>query len=158
MPALEAVDLSFFDSAPQVIHSHAHVAAPRDRVFAAVADDPAGWGRWFPGFSDDGRWETPSPHGVGSVRSVRSFRVRYRETILAWDDGRRWAFRLDEAGAPLFRAFAEDYRFADDGSGTRLSWTVAVRLRPGAGLLGPLMPAGFGLLLRRAAKRLARVA
>jgi hypothetical protein len=157
VPAFEPVALSFFDKAPQVVHRYAHVAAPRERVFAAVATDPAGWGRWFPGFSDDGRWETPPPHGVGSVRSVRSLGVRFTETILAWDENQRWAFRVDRASFPLAKAFAEDYRFSDDGSGTMVSWTVATC--PGLGLrLGsPLLPFGFGLLLDRAAARLARV-
>jgi Polyketide cyclase / dehydrase and lipid transport len=158
MSALEGVDLTFFENAPRVVHRGAHVAAPRDRVFAAVANDPAGWGRWFPGFSDDGRWETPAPHGVGSVRTVRAFGVRYRETILAWDEGERWAFRVDEVSVPLFKAFAEDYRLADEGSGTRPSWTVAVRTGPGLGVGAPLLPGVFGLILRRAATRLARVA
>ena len=150
--------MSFFDNAPQVVRRYAHVAAARERVFAAVATDPAGWGRWFPGFSDDGHWETPPPHGVGSVRSVRSFGVRFSETILAWDDNERWAFRVDRASFPLAKAFAEDYRFSDDGSGTMVSWTVA--MDPGLGLrLGsPLLPFGFGLLLDRAAARLPRVA
>jgi hypothetical protein len=158
VPVLEPVELSFFDNAPQVVRRYAHVAAARDRVFAAVATDPAGWGGWFPGFSDDGRWETPPPHGVGSVRNVRSFRVRFTETILAWDDNERWAFRLDRASFPLAKAFAEDYRFSDDGSGTMVSWTVA--MDPGLGLrLGsPLLPFGLGLLLDRAAARLPRVA
>jgi hypothetical protein len=158
MPSLEAVDVSFFDRAPKVVRRDAYVAAPRDRVFAAVATDPAGWGRWFPGFSDDGRWETPPPHGIGSTRTVRAFGVRYRETILAWDEGERWAFRIDEVSAPLFKAFAEDYRFSDEGSGTRLSWTVAVRPGLGLRLAAPLLPFGFGLMLRGAAKGLSKVA
>jgi hypothetical protein len=158
MAALEPVDLTFFNGAPQRVVHHAHVAASRDRVFAVVAEDPAGWGRWFPGFSDAGRWETAPPYGVGSVRTVRAFGVRYRETILAWDDGERWAFRVDEMSAPGFKAFAEDYRFTADGSGTRLSWTVALRPGPALRVAAPLMSWGCGMLLRRAAKRLSTVA
>jgi hypothetical protein len=158
MPELERVDLTFFDTAPRLVVHHVHVAAPRDRVFATVAEDPSGWGRWFPGFRDDGRWETPPPHGVGSVRTVRAFRARYRETILAWDEGVRWAFRIDEASVPGFRAFAEDYRFADEGTGTRLSWIVALRPGPALRVAAPVLSWGFGMLLRRAATRLGPVA
>ena len=95
---------------------------------------------------------------MGSVRSVRSFGVRFTETILAWDDDERWAFRVDKSSAPMAKAFAEDYRLTDEGSGTLLSWTIA--LKPGLGLrLGaPLLPFGFGLVLRRAAARLPKVA
>jgi hypothetical protein len=155
--AFEPVELSFFDTAPQVVHRQAHVDAPRERVFAAVATDPAGWGRWFPGFSHHGRWETPPPHGVASVRTVRSFGVRFTETILAWDENERWAFRVDRAGVPMAKAFAEDYRFSDDGSGSMVSWTVAMTPGLGLQLASPLLPLGFGLLLNRAAARLPRV-
>jgi hypothetical protein len=154
MASLEPVDLSFFDTAAHVLRNDAHVDAPRDRVFAAVAEDPAGWGHWFPGFTRTGRWETPPPHGVGSVRTVRAFGVRYRETIIAWDPGERWAFRIDEMTAPMFKAFAEDYRFADDGSGTTLSWIVAVKPGSITRPVVPLLPLGFRRILRRAAARL----
>jgi carbon monoxide dehydrogenase subunit G len=158
MPALQPVDLTFFESAPLKFSCQAHVAAPRDRVFAAVATDPAGWGRWFPGFNNDGRWETSAPHGVGSVRDVRAFRIRYRETIIAWDDGERWAFRVDDTGAKMFTAFAEDYRFSDEAAGTRLSWTVAAQPGLGLRLSAPVLPFVFGLILRTAARRLTKVA
>jgi Polyketide cyclase / dehydrase and lipid transport len=156
---LEAVDESFFRTAPKVVRTRARISRPRARVFDAVACDPAGWGRWFPGFSSDGMWQTAPPHGVGSVRSVRAFGVRYRETILAWDEGERWAFRIDDASVKLFEAFAEDYGFSDDdsGTGTLLEWTVAYRPRPGLRWADPLVPAGMGRVLRRAADRLAAV-
>jgi hypothetical protein len=130
------------------------VDAPRGPVFAAVAADPAGWGRWFPGFSHDGHWDTPPPYGVGSVRSVRSLGVRFTETVLAWDENERWAFRVDTASLPVAKAFAEDYHFSDDGAGTMLSWTVAMMPGLGLRLAAPLLPFGFGLLLDRAAAHL----
>ena len=157
MRALEPVDLSFFDDAPALVRNEALVTAPREQVFRAIAADPAGWGRWFPGFGDDGRWETPPPYGVGSVRSVRAFATRYRETILAWQDGERWAFRVDETTSPLFRAFAEDYRVSDAAAGTLLTWTVAFRPAPAMRPLSPLAPFAMGAVLRRAAGRLSRV-
>ena len=157
MRTLDPVDLSFFDDAPALVRNEALVTAPRDKVFSAIADDPAGWGRWFPGFSDDGRWETLPPYGVGSVRSVRAFATRYRETVLAWDDGHRWAFRVDETSSPLFRAFAEDYRAVDAGPDTLLTWTVAFRPAPLMRPWSPLAPYVMGALLRRAARGLSRV-
>ncbi|HVU73915.1 MAG TPA: SRPBCC family protein [Mycobacteriales bacterium] len=157
MPQLEKVDLSYFDSAPTVIRTSAHIAAPRPRVFAAIAEDPAGWGRWFPGFDATGHWETSAPHGVGSVRVIRAFRVRFREEILAWDRDERWAFRVIDMAMPMAKAFAEDYRLSDDGSGTRLDWTVA-QTGVGMKLAGPLGPVIFQRVLNTAARKLARVA
>jgi hypothetical protein len=158
VPALEPVDLSVFDDAPVVVRQQAYVAAPRDRVFAAVASDPAGWGAWFPGFRNDGSWLTPAPHGVGSIRAVRMLAFRYRETVLAWDEGQRWAFRIDETNARGFKAFAEDYLFTDEGTGTRLTWIVAMRPSGPLRYLAPALPLGCALLLRRAAHRLGPVA
>jgi hypothetical protein len=155
---LEPVDQSFFVDAPTTVTTHTYIAAARSDVFAAISGDPAGWGDWFPGFDHGGRWESPEPHGVGSVRLVRAFRTDYRETILAWDTNERWAFRVDEMSSPMFAAFAEDYRLADAGPGTLLSWTVAFRTGRLMRLASPVMPAVFGLVARRLAKDLAKVA
>jgi carbon monoxide dehydrogenase subunit G len=95
---------------------------------------------------------------VGSVRTVRAFRTRYRETIIAWDQDERWAFRVDETSAPLARAFAEDYRLSDEGAGTRLDWTVAMDPGLGMRILGPLGQPVFQRMINRAAKGLSGVA
>lgn len=155
---LEPVEQSFFVDAPVTVTTHTFVAAARGDVFAAISGDPAGWGDWFPGFNHDGRWETPPPHGVGSVRTVRAFRTDYRETILAWDADERWAFRVDSTSSPMFAAFAEDYRLADAGPGTLLSWTVAFRPSRVMRLVAPVAPAAFGIIARKLAKDLGRVA
>jgi hypothetical protein len=155
---LQPVELSFFVDAPKKVTTHTFVAAARGDVFAAISGDPAGWGDWFPGFDHGGRWESPAPHGVGSVRSVRAFRTDYRETMLAWENDERWAFRVDSSGSRLFKAFAEDYRLADAGDGTLLSWTVAFRAGPGMRLVAPVTPMVFGLVARRLAQKLAAVA
>ncbi len=150
--------MSFFDTAPVVMRNAVFVAAPRRRVFDAIAEDPAGWGRWFPGFNGAGRYETSPPHGVGSVRTVRAFGTRYRETVLVWDDGERWAFRVDEmGGVPFAKAFAEDYRLRDEGNGTRLEWTAAMRPAAAMRAATPLMPAGFRLVAKRVGAGLSRV-
>ena len=135
--------------------SNRESAAERGVVLTTA--EPGSWGRWFPGFSDHGRWETPSPYGVGSVRTVRVFGIRYRESILAWDNGRRWAFRVDETTAPMFKAIAEDYQFADEGTGTRLSWTVGVRPSLAPLVSARLMRVYLRIVLRRASMDLGRI-
>ncbi len=158
MRSLEPVEESFFRDAPVILTNHNFLAAARPAVFASISGDPAGWGDWFPGFSHKGRWETPPPHGIGSVRSVDAYRSQYRETILAWDADQRWAFRVDSTSSPLFDAFAEDYRVTDAGAGTLLSWTVAFRPARAMRLAAPLAPATFRMMARRMAGRLAQFA
>lgn len=158
MKALELVDASFFIDAPVTVTTHVFVEAARSDVFAAISGDPAGWGDWFPGFDHGGRWESEPPYGVGSVRHVRAFRTDYSETILAWDTDERWAFRVDATSSPMFAAFAEDYRLADAGPGTLLSWTVAYRPSLVMRLATPVTPKVFGFIARKLAKDLGRVA
>jgi hypothetical protein len=158
MRSLDLVDESYFSNAPMSVTLRNHLAVPRPAVFAAISGDPASWGDWFPGFNHEGRWETPAPHGVGSRRTVSAYRSTYRETILAWDPNERWAFRVDETDAPLFEAFAEDYRVSDAGDGTLLSWTVAYRPARAMRLAGPLARPTFRLMARRMSRRLATFA
>ena len=124
-------------------------------LFAALAHDPAGWGEWFPGFSRDGRYVTPAPHGVGSQREVRVGRTRLVETVLAWEEGRRWAFTIAEGGMPGVKALAEDYVVEPEGSGSRLTWTLATETSPH--LAGKVTGALTGVLGKRAFGKLDRV-
>jgi uncharacterized protein YndB with AHSA1/START domain len=154
---LRPVGPEFYDAAPYRYVYAAVIRAPLERVFEAIADDPAGWGGWFPGFSHDGHWTTPGPPGAGSRRTVRMAGVTYDETVLAWDRPHRFAFRVDRAGAPLAAALAEDYRIEGHPSGSTLEWVFA--LDPAAGLRPflPLFDAALGRLFSRMAANLERV-
>jgi len=155
----EAVDLDYLDAAPCRLVTVVDVGRPPSEVFAAFAHDPSNWGRFYPGFSKTGRYDTPAPHGVGSRRTARFVGITFEETILAWDEGARWAFRGDRVQAPLFDAFIEDYRFESQGSAsTRLRWTVAYQPRLAFKLARPLLPSTFALLLNRAGRNLERAA
>ena len=157
---LRAVDPGFFDTAPYRFTATEIVSQPASDLFAAIAGDPGGWGRWFPGFSSAGRYLTPPPHGPGSRRRVQMAGITYDETVLVWEQpvpGRevgRYSFRVDQAGAPLAHALAEDYRMVDQGTHSTLEWTFAIDPRP---VLRPAMPAldpVLTALFRRAATRL----
>jgi hypothetical protein len=161
VPTFEPVDHTFFDTAPVIVRTSVLVAAPRDRVFAAIASDPAGWGGWFPGIDGSGHWAIAGPPGVGSVRVIRAFRLQLEECVIAWDVDERFAFRVNKAGAAgalMGKAFAEDYHLSDASEGTRLDWTVAFRpalgLKPPVRLLRPLVQR----ILNIAGGRLAKVA
>jgi uncharacterized protein YndB with AHSA1/START domain len=152
--SLRPVDLDFTASARhRVTVTHVLAASP-EVVFAALAEDPAGWGAWFPGFTDAGRYLTPGPHGVGSQREVVARGSRFLETILAWEPGRRWAFRVDEAGLPAVRALAEDFTLTPEGTGTRVDYTMAQETSPG--FVGGLVIRLAGGQLRTALQNLDR--
>ncbi|MDP7733067.1 SRPBCC family protein [Mycobacterium sp. TY813] len=91
------------------------VARPSSEVFAEFAHDPANWGELFPGFDKTGRYNTSGPHGVGARCTKRVVGLTVEETVLGWDEGVRFAFRVDRVGEPAFRAWVEEYRFEPDG-------------------------------------------
>jgi hypothetical protein len=157
MPSLlRPVDLDFLETAPYRHVVTEIVRRPADAVFAAISQDPAGWGAWYPGFSHRGRYLTPPPHGVGAVREVTMLGVRFREQVLAWDAPLRWAFFVDQASAPFATAFAEDYRVTAEGADTAVQWTLAIDPRGLVRRATPLMGAVLPRLFRRAMANLER--
>jgi carbon monoxide dehydrogenase subunit G len=155
MAATRPADLSFLETAPHRKTLTFSLTASPAEVFAALASDPAGWGEWFPGFSRDGHYVTPAPHGVGSRREVRVGRTTLVETVLAWEEGRRWAFTISEGGLPGVRSLAEDYVVEPEGTGSRLTWTLASETSPH--LAGKVTGALTGLIGRRAFGKLDQV-
>ncbi len=121
---MRSVELEFLTSAPMRLEFVEPVRASADAVFAAISADPSTWS-WFPGL-DEGRYESAPPHGVGARRFVRMGEWEYRETMLAWDPPRRWAYRVDESTGPAFAALAEDWVIEPDGDDARVRWTFAV--------------------------------
>jgi hypothetical protein len=157
MPSdLRPVDLGFLESAPYRHVTTELVRRTPDAVFAAISEDPAGWGSWYPGFSHQGRYLTPPPHGVGSVREVTMLGVRYREQILAWDTPHRWAFYVDRATLPFGRAFVEDYQVTPEGAHSVVQWTLAIDPRGLVRVAMPLMSVVLPRLFRRAMTNLER--
>ncbi|HKF92535.1 MAG TPA: SRPBCC family protein, partial [Acidimicrobiia bacterium] len=104
---LRTVDLDFLEKAPHRFVFEATVPASQEIVFAAISDDPSTW-TWWPGH-EGGAYETPAPHGVGSRREMHMGESQYRETILAWDEPTRWAYRVDESADSLIDALVEEW-------------------------------------------------
>jgi len=129
----EAVGLEFLDSAPVLLATNVTVNRPPDEVFAAFAHDPATWGEFFPGFDRSGYYHTPGPHGVGSGYAKRFLGITVEERVLAWDEGKRFASRVERTSLPVFHAWVEDYRFEPDGgNGTQSPQVFRYRCDVGA--------------------------
>jgi hypothetical protein len=126
---LRPVGLDFLDEAPVRLDSEADVAAPAAAVFAEISTDPGTWAAWFPGFVG-GAYDGKPPHGVGTVRRITMDNAAYAETILAWDEGTRWAYRMDESSDDMFDALVEDWVVAPKGDGAVVRWTFTVDPKP----------------------------
>lgn len=142
--------LDFLESAPYVCVATEVVHRPPAAIFDAVANDPAGWGAWFPGFSKKGRYLSDAPFGVGTVREVSMAGVRYTATILAWEPPERWAFQVTRSAAPIAFALAEQYRITPHGHHAVVEWTFAMDPRPVLRWATPLMNPLLPRLFRRA--------
>lgn len=125
---LRPVGLDFLETASVRFTYEVELPAPADAVFAAISADPSTW-TWFPGLAD-GRYESDAPHGVGTTRAISLEGTAYRETILAWDTPRRWAYRVDETSDATFAALAEDWVMETRADGSVLQWTFAVDPQP----------------------------
>src|SRR5689334_2354433 len=126
--ALRAVDLGYLDAAPRVYSAEQHVAAPRQAVWGAFSD-PSTWRRWWPGVASASYGDSPKPYGVGTFREATVGGQRYEETIVAWDEARRFAYTIDRATLPIANAQLECTDLSDEDGGTRVRWTIACEPR-----------------------------
>ncbi len=122
----EKVGLDYFDDAPVRFTASETIAATPEEVFAVFLDAHS-WTRWV--FAITGvEWTSPFPLQVGSTRTVhmRGGLSAYEEFI-AWEPGRRMAFRFNEMSKATAAAFGEDYQVTDLGDGRcRVDWVMAM--------------------------------
>ena len=149
------VGLDFLDSAPVPLRATVTVNRPPDEVFAAFAHDPARWGEFFPGFDQSGYYHTPGPHGVGSGKAKRFMGITVEERVLAWDEGSRFAFRIERTRVPVAHAWVEDYQFVPNGgNGTVVRVAMGVHPRLPVKLANLVLPRALPVVLNRAARNL----
>jgi hypothetical protein len=131
-----SVDPSFFDAAPVVYRAVFAIPRPAGEVWAGMVDG-ARWCRSTARVT----WTSPTPHGVGSARSVRTRAglSEIKEMFLRWEEGRRMSFFVSESTLPFFRRLAEDYVIEPAGpSSCELTWTIAVEPTLLGRLAGPV--------------------
>ncbi len=152
MATLRNVWVDFVEQAPVRWVFEGVVRAPRKLVFEAVSGDAKGWAAWFPGVRDGGS----EGLGPGSRRWVRVGPMTYHETIVAYDEPWRWAFRVDETNAPLAKALVEQWTFIERGDATVASWTFAADPKPLMRLAAPVMRPYMQRVFNRAMRNLER--
>jgi uncharacterized protein YndB with AHSA1/START domain len=148
------VELDFIARAPWRFENVVDLDAPPEKVFDVFADGES-WPRWFSGILRV-VWG-PEPKGVGTTRSVTLTSGTVYEYFLAWERGKRFAFRFDGADRPLFRAGVEDYRLEDLGDGrTRFFYGVYLEPTLLVRAFAPIAKRMFANMFRNAADGLRR--
>lgn len=148
--ACEPIGLDFTARARWSFEHVVELDATPEAVFELFADGES-WPRWFPGIRRV-VWTGPEQKGVGTTRTVTLDSVTVYEHFLAWDPGRRFAFRFDAADRPLFRAGLEDYVLEPlPGARTRFRYRVFLEPSWFVRLAGPLARSAFDRSFRAGA-------
>ncbi|MFF3290488.1 SRPBCC family protein [Streptomyces sp. NPDC003023] len=154
---LRSVGLEFVESAPLRLVFSAHVAAAPRTLYAALADDVAGWPDWFTAVTA----ARPVDDGAGREIRLKGGTV-FTETVLAREPDIRYAYRVDQTNAPGLRALLEEWRITPAATGTRVQWTFAADgpapLRVALRLGRPGLGRAFRDAVRNLDRRLARPA
>jgi len=128
MNQCKEVDMSFFDTAPFLFANEVELDCTPDRLFDIFEDDHS-WTVWA-GPIEKVEWTSPKPFGVGTTRTVTMKGDQVGDEIfIAWERGKRMAFRFTKANIKNVLAFGEDYIITDLGNGRcRFKWIVAMEL------------------------------
>jgi hypothetical protein len=155
VPTLRQEGLDFLKSAPTILEFSEQVRAPQATVWSVIGADPTAWTPWFPGLKE-GAFTSAAPHGVGTKRQVKVRGVgRYKETIVAWDEGSRMAYRVDATSMPIARALLEDWVLEPDGAdATTVHWTFAIDPTPIFRVSMRLSPNTIGGVFHKAMRNL----
>lgn len=123
----EPVDESFFETAPVRLVETYEVKRPASEVWAELtAEHPLAWCRIIG--ANGINWTSDRPFGVGTTRTVSALKgaKKFREHFFIWEEGRRQAFYVVEASAPLVKRFAEDYVVEPTSeTSCKFTWTIA---------------------------------
>ena len=147
------VGIEFCDTARHRFVTEVVVRATPEQIFE-VFENPDSWVVWALPIRRV-EWTSPPPFGVGTTRTVTMTRgLVGKEEFIAWERGRRMAFRFTGASMDAITAFAEDYRLSDAGGGrTRVRWVMAMEARGVNDVVlrvfGWALGLGLGFMLRR---------
>lgn len=151
----QRVDMRFFDTAPVRFTNSIEINSTPEKIFAAF-EDAESWPVWAPAIKKV-TWTSPKPFGLGTTRTVdMQGGIAGYEEFIAWEPGKRMAFRFNEATMPGMDAFGEDYIVETTANGCRVTWTVAMAptgiSRVVIPVFKPVMKLVFGKFLKNLKK------
>ena len=152
---LDEADLDFTRTSTHRLMHSATARAKPDHIFRVAAGE-----RFFEWLEPLRAWEWTSDGtpGLGSKREVHLTMLSARERMIAWEEGRRLTYRIEEASRPLVNRLVEDIQIYEKSDGTcRIEYGVHYEMVRVARPLSFLFKAMFEPLFARATQRLAEV-
>ncbi len=137
------VGMEFFDEAPYTFVAEEIITASPEKIFS-VFEDPDSWTVWAAPIQNV-EWTSPKPFALGTTRTVTmTGGLAGYEEFIAWEPGKRMAFRFNGCNKDTLEAFAEDYQVTDLGDGRcKVVWVMGMAPKGAAkfslALIKPLM-------------------
>ena len=142
------VGLDYLTTAPVRFSNSVDIALTPDELFGVLARADT-WPRWAKVITHVD-YTSPEPHGVGTTRTVTMRGgLLADEEFLAWEPGRRLAFRFNAASTSALEAFVEDYTIVPTASGSALTWALGQSLSGPSKVLAPLTRPVTDVVFRR---------
>lgn len=156
MRVMPPITLADFDAASFRFEGTGTFSCTPARLFEELGE-PARWTSWFP-LMRRARWTSDATARAGAEREVSIVGFgRFRETILEFRPGERFAFTMIASTSPLARTMGEDYRLTALGDRTRLDWTLVASPTSVGRFVMPMMPRILAPIWRRAVRNLERL-
>ncbi|MGW7258326.1 SRPBCC family protein [Streptomyces sp. NPDC054834] len=146
---LRPVGIDFTETAPVRLVFAREMAAAPETVFRALAEDVPGWQQWFSAVA------SARPAEGGREIRLRGG-IRFEESVLLAKAPEVYAYRVDVTNVPGARAWAEEWRLAPAGTGTRVRMSFALDGTAPFRLVWSLARPGVGQAFRRAVAALDR--
>jgi hypothetical protein len=156
MHQLDAIDMTFFQTSRFSFPATVELECTPEQLFQ-VFEDARAWTQWA-GAIQHVEWTSPRPFGVGTTRTVTlaGGMLGYEEFI-AWERGKRMAFKFTHCNKNSLSAFAEDYVVTDLGHGRcRLVWTMAMQPRGASAVIMTLFKPLMGRYVQHLANNLGK--
>ena len=126
---LKPVGLDFFKTANLRVTTSFEAHCTPARLMETLSGDTV-WTEWAPALKKV-EWTCARPYGAGATRTVHlAGGQAVKENFFHWEEGKHIAFYVVEATIDGIESFAENYEIEtrDNGTKTRLTWTVAIQV------------------------------
>ncbi len=141
--------LTGFNSAEGYVQNEIEINAPVSDVWRELTDH-AGIGNWSIFSASVLRRGVPEPNGTGCIRELTAPCIRVTEEIVAWEEGRHYAYQL-RTGAPLHKHQGDVFVTEANGH-TKVRW--AIRFESWIPFSNRMIAWLLGLAFRQALRKL----